>query len=41
MKISDTLLIAFAGLLTVFTGFLWRSTYRLWREARLGVAIAR
>ncbi len=41
MKISDALFIAFAGLLTLFTGFMWRSTYKLWREARAGVAIAK
>ncbi|MGF6782138.1 hypothetical protein [Paraburkholderia sp. GAS334] len=41
MKISNALLIASAGLLTVFTGFLCRSTYKLWRETRAGVAIAR
>ncbi|MGF6998850.1 hypothetical protein [Paraburkholderia sp. GAS32] len=41
MKISDTLLIALVGLLTLFTGFLWRSTYKVGRDARAGVAIAR
>jgi hypothetical protein len=41
MKISDALLIALTGLLTLIIGFLWRSTYKLWRETRAGVAIAK